>query len=135
MLDRGLHHIGFVVASIGASAEGFAHALGGSWDRLIFEDPIQKVKVTFLTPRPGEPVIELVEPAAHDSPVQRFLQEKGGGLHHFCYETSDLQAEIKDMRSRRAMLVRNPKPAVAFNGRRIAWLLTQENLLIELLEA
>lgn len=135
MLDRSLHHIGFVVSSIATSAEGFVSSLGGSWDGLVFEDPIQKVKVTFLTPRPREPRIELIEPASDDSPVRKFLREKGGGLHHFCYETSDLQAEMKDMRSRRAMLVRNPQPAVAFNGRRIAWLLTQENLLVELLEA
>ena len=135
MPDRSLHHIGFVVASIAASAEGFVSSLGGSWDGLIFEDPIQKVKVTFLTPRPCEPRVELIEPASDDSPVRKFLLQKGGGLHHFCYETSDLEAEMKDMRSRRAMLVRNPQPAVAFNGRRIAWLLTRENLLVELLEA
>ena len=129
-----LHHIGFVVASIEPAMEGFVRSLGATWDQRVFEDPMQKVKVAFLSTRPGEPQIELVEPVGDASPVQKFLREKGGGLHHFCYETNDLDAELKRFRSRSAILVRNPVPAVAFNGRRIAWILTREKLLVELLE-
>jgi len=92
------------------------------------------VKVTFLSSRPGEPLLELVQPVGEKSPVRKFLTEKGGGLHHLCYETESLETELQQMLSRRAMLVRRPQPAVAFDGRRIAWLLTQENLLVELLE-
>ena len=128
-----LHHIGFVVAAIEPSIQGFAQSLAGSWDGNIFEDPNQRVKVAFLR-RSGEPQVELVEPGADDSPVSKFLRERGGGLHHFCYETDDLEAEMKSMRSRGAKPVRRPMPAVAFNNRRIAWMLTRENLLVELLE-
>jgi hypothetical protein len=42
--------------------------------------------------------------------VLKFLREKGGGLHHFCYETHDLEVELKSFRSRQAILVRNPGP-------------------------
>jgi methylmalonyl-CoA/ethylmalonyl-CoA epimerase len=77
--------------------------------------------------------LELVEPAAADSPVARFL-EKGGGLHHLCYEVDDLQRQIQWMKSQRAVLIRSPKPAVAFGGRRIAWMRTRDSLLIEYLE-
>jgi len=66
--------------------------------------------------------------------VLKFLSEKGGGLHHFCYETTDLKAEVKAFLSRGALLTRPPAPAVAFGGRRIAWVLTREKLLVELLE-
>lgn len=129
-----LHHVGFVVADMASAMEGFLRSLNASWDRQIWEDPLQRVKVAFLTTRPGEPQIELVEPVGDRSPVRKFLVEKGGGLHHCCYETDDLGAELRAFRSRRAILVRPPQPAVAFDGRRIAWLLTQENLLVELLE-
>ncbi len=129
-----LHHIGFVVSSIVPAMEGFVRSLNASWDRNVFEDPAQKVKVAFLSTRAGEPQIELVEPVGDSSPVQKFLREKGGGLHHFCYETDQLEEELRSFRSRRAILVRHPIPAVAFDGRRIAWVLTRENLLIELLE-
>jgi methylmalonyl-CoA/ethylmalonyl-CoA epimerase len=114
--------------------EGFLCSLNASWNQQIFEDPLQKVKVAFLTPRAGEPQIELVEPVGDRSPVRKFLLEKGGGLHHFCYETDDLEAELQAFRSRRAILARPPLPAVAFHGRRIAWVLTRERLLVELLE-
>jgi methylmalonyl-CoA/ethylmalonyl-CoA epimerase len=130
-----LHHIGFVVANIQTAMDGFIRSLGASSDRQVFEDPRQRVKVAFLTPGAAEPQIELVEPMGEDSPVRRFLVEKGGGLHHFCYQTDDLEAELKLMRSRRAILVGKPTPAVAFGGRRIAWMLTLEKLLIEVLES
>jgi methylmalonyl-CoA/ethylmalonyl-CoA epimerase len=129
------HHVGFVVAGIAASVEGFVHLLGAKWDGCIYEDPDQRVKVTFLTTRRGDPQIELVEPAGDDSPVLRFLREKGSGLHHVCYEVDDLERSMAEMKARGAMIARRPKPAVAFQGRRIAWILTAEKLLVELLEA
>jgi len=129
-----LHHLGFVVADIAAAMPGFVRSLSATWDEQIFADPHQKVKVAFLTTRPGDPQIELVEPNADDSPVLRFLHEKGGGLHHACYEVSDLEQELNGFRSRGSLIVKRPKPAVAFQGRRIAWLLTPEKFLVELLE-
>jgi len=129
-----IHHIGFVVADIEAGIKGFVHSLGGHWDGRIFADPHQKVRVAFLTIRPGEPQIELVEAAAEASPVIRFLREKGGGLHHICYHVEDLERSLAWMKSRGAILARPPKPAVAFDGRRIAFMLTAEKLLVELLE-
>lgn len=129
-----LHHVGFVVAAIVPAMEGFLSSLNATWNQQIFEDPLQKVKVAFLSTRPGEPQIELVEPVGDKSPVGRFLHEKGGGLHHVCYETNSLEAELQAFRLRRAILARPPMPAVAFDGRRIAWVLTREHLLVELLE-
>ena len=45
-----------------------------------------------------------------------------------------LEDALADLRSKGALLAKPPKPAVAFEGRRIAWLLTGEKLLLELLE-
>src|SRR5256885_1385706 len=79
-----LHHVGFIVSSIQKEIDGFQDSLQASWDGAIFHDPLQKVRVTFLrTSNPGDAQIELVEPAADDSPVNVFLK-KGGGLHHLC---------------------------------------------------
>jgi methylmalonyl-CoA/ethylmalonyl-CoA epimerase len=130
-----LHHVGFVVADIASAMPGFLRSLGATWDSQIFADPNQKVKVAFLTTRAGDAQVELVEPDGADSPVLRFLNEKGGGLHHACYEVGDLEQELNDFRSRGSLIVKRPKPAVAFQGRRIAWVLTPEKLLVELLEA
>lgn len=129
-----LHHVGFVVSSIAASMPGFARSMAAGVCSQCFEDPLQKAKVTFLTTRPGDAQIELVEPLGEDSPVQRFLQQTGGGLHHLCYEVADLEGELAGFRSRGAVIAKRPKPAVAFGGRRIAWVITAEKLLVELLE-
>jgi methylmalonyl-CoA/ethylmalonyl-CoA epimerase len=129
-----LHHIGCVVDSIENRIESFRAGLGVRSVPEIFEDPIQRSRVALLDlPASGAVQLELVEPAASDSPVARFLQ-KGGGLHHLCYEVDDLQAQIQWMKSQRAVLIRSPKPAIAFGGRRIAWMRTADSLLIEYLE-
>ena len=129
-----LHHVGFVVSDIQAEINGFAKPIGAHWDTKIFHDPLQKVKVSFLrTPCPGDAQIELVEPAAQDSPVLNFLK-KGGGLHHLCYEVTDLDAHLTNMRKEGGMIVKAPLPAVAFENRRIAWVFTRQKLLLELLE-
>jgi len=130
-----LHHLGFVVASIQEALPGFLRSLDAQAATGIIHDPLQKVNVLFLRTGPAEPVlIELVEPAAEDSPVRRFL-EKGGGMNHVCYQVPDIGNAIEEMKTRKAVLVNPPKPAVAFDGRQVAWVMTREWLLIELLEA
>lgn len=129
-----LHHVGFVVASISNGIEGFKDSMGADWNREIFHDPLQKAKVTFLrTPSPTDALIELVEPAGEGSPVLHFLQ-KGGGLHHLCYEVEDLDSHLTTMRLNGAVVVRRALPAIAFHNRRIAWVLTGQKLLLEFLE-
>ena len=128
-----LHHVGFVVSNIESAREDFARSLNACSKSEIFHDPIQRVKVTFLSTQESDSQIELVEPASDDSPVRAFL-ERGGGLHHLCYEVEDCEAALASIRERRGMIVRRPRPAVAFEGRKIAWALTAEKLLIEFLE-
>jgi len=130
-----LHHIGFVVLSIPESAESFALSLGAKWDGNIIFDPIQKVHVTFFQGHsPTDPLIELVEPGGPESPVSRFL-ERGGGLHHLCYDVKDLDSHLGFCRSVGTTIIRPPVPAVAFGGRRIAWGVTRKKLLVEFLES
>lgn len=130
-----LHHIGFIVESIEQCGESFARSLGATWDGNIIFDPLQKVRVTFLQgAHASDSLIELVEPGAPGSPVTRFL-EKGGGLHHLCYEVDDLQSHLAFCKSVGTIIIRQPVPAVAFGGRRIAWALTKKRLLVEYLES
>jgi methylmalonyl-CoA/ethylmalonyl-CoA epimerase len=129
-----MHHVGFVVSSIDAGVRGFAQSIGALWDGKIVHDPIQSVRVTFL--RSGldtDPLVELVEPMGNESPVIEFLR-RGGGLHHICYEVDRLDAQLVISRSLGGLVVRNAVPAVAFGGRRIAWVYTKYRLLLEYLE-
>ena len=130
-----LHHVGFVVSSIAATGESFARSFSASWDRKVIHDPIQQAHVTFFETNNGDPLIELVEPDAGASPVSNFLEKKGGGLHHLCYEVANLAAHLEQIRADGGLVVRQPAPATAFGGRRIAWVYTKERVLLEYLEA
>ncbi len=128
------HHVGFVVVSILGSVQGFIDVLQAEWDGVIFHDPNQMARVTFLRGKHAEsPRLELVEPAAENSPVVPFLK-KGGGLHHLCYEVENLEQQLAFCRSQGSLITRPPLPAVAFGGRRIAWVYTKNKLLLEYLE-
>jgi len=136
MASRGLalHHIGCVVDSIEQRIESYRQDLGALSVSVVFEDPIQRSRVAFLDlPTPGAVQLELVQPMTADSPVALFLR-KGGGLHHLCYELDDLSEQIERMKKQRALLIRRPRPAVAFQGRRIAWMRSRDGLLLEYLE-
>lgn len=129
-----LHHLGFVVSSISAVAEEFAASISARWEGEIIHDPIQRVRVAFFNPVDARnPVFELVEPAGEVSPVNNFLK-KGGGLHHVCYEIDDLESGLLEARGVGFVVVSAPASAVAFGGRRIAWVCSKKRLLVELLE-
>jgi methylmalonyl-CoA/ethylmalonyl-CoA epimerase len=123
-----------VVTSIAPVAERVARQLYGTWDGKIHHDPLQKVRVSFVTARAeGAASVELVEPVDESSPVTEFLRQ-GGGLHHLCYEVDDLDEQVRRCRQDGSLLVRSPLPAVAFEGRLICWTLSRERLLVEWLE-
>jgi len=129
-----LHHLGYVVPAISRIAEAFAESVAASWDGRIIHDPLQRVRVAIFKPvEKGNPAFELVEPACEASPVSRFLKS-GGGLHHVCYEIDDLEWGLKEMRRAGFVMISPPKPAVAFGGRRIAWIYSKSRVLMELLE-
>lgn len=129
------HHVAYAVASIEAHIERFINPLVEPVHiSTPVEDPLQKVRVCFVTV-PGGAVIELVEPLGTDSPAQAFVGDRRGGLYHVCYEVQDLDATVAKFRAKRCLLLSKPTPAVAFGGRRVAFLLTPERDLVELLEA
>ena len=129
-----LHHVGYVTASIAGCVNEYTKATGLVWDGRIIHDPLQIVSVAFLSSGDDSPtLVELVEPAGPRSPVNEFLAA-GGGLHHICLEVAELDAHVEVCKAAGSMLVRVPLPAVAFSGRKIAWITTPTGQLIELLQ-
>lgn len=116
-----LHHVGIAVRSIAAAHPGLEAT----------HDHIQKVNVAFF--RMHDLVVEYIEPAAPDSPVRRSL-EQGQKLLHVCFEVDRLEDAIAAGRSAGFQMIRPPVPATAFEGRRIAWVLSTQMGLVELLE-
>jgi methylmalonyl-CoA/ethylmalonyl-CoA epimerase len=60
---------------------------------------------------------------------------KGGGLNHLCYATNDIETACRLLRAEQMILLQAPVAAVAFPGRRIAWLMGGDRTPIELVEA
>ena len=127
-----LHHVGIVVENLEAWGQAYARCLLMVQDSEIFHDPIQKVRVQFWRDEKAS-LVELIEPAAPDSPVGRELK-KGGGLNHLCYEVDDIDRQVGNAVADGAILAVAPVPAVAFSGRRIAFLYFRKVGLIEFVE-
>jgi methylmalonyl-CoA/ethylmalonyl-CoA epimerase len=63
----------------------------------------QKVKVAFFVV--GESRIELLEPTSNDSPVAKFLEKNGPGVHHVAYEVADLQERLVQLKAEGVRLI------------------------------
>jgi methylmalonyl-CoA/ethylmalonyl-CoA epimerase len=128
-----IDHIGIVVGSLDDAARYYTacfslRAVGG---RVV--DPLQDVELQFLEDECGTR-LELIRPLTADSPAARALKH-GGGLNHICYRVADLEASVQALVAHDAKVVREPLPAVAFNGRRVAFLYTRQRELVEFVEA
>ncbi|HEU5340241.1 VOC family protein [Edaphobacter sp.] len=131
-----LLHVGVAVPALGPTTEALTSLFGYRVVSGPFDDPIQKVSVNFLTTAPTDSVeIELIAPLTDDSPVRSMLAKNGGGAYHLCFETADIDAALDHAVKNGCMIVSKPVPAVAFEGRRIAWIYSGSRQLFELVEA
>jgi methylmalonyl-CoA/ethylmalonyl-CoA epimerase len=128
------HHVGIAVRDMQAAVPVYSRLFGYQLISGPFDDPIQNVSVCFLSRGTGDPQLELVAPLGPNSPVDRMLK-KGGGTYHICYQVPDIAAAIDHMVREGCFLLSGPDPAVAFDMRPIAWLMTEASLLVELVEA
>jgi len=128
------HHIGVAVADIDKSLPHYRDILGYTVVDGPYDDPIQRVKVAFITnPDTANPCIELIAPHDTEAPVNRYLS-KDAGAYHLCFTVDDMEAALNVMRAKGWMLISGPVPAVAFQMRRIAWLFMPTRQLIEVVE-
>jgi methylmalonyl-CoA/ethylmalonyl-CoA epimerase len=106
-----IHHVGIVVRDIEAAYAFYRDTLGlpvHKQDIL----PDQGVKAVLLTIGTSE--IELLEPIDTQSGVARFLERKGEGLHHVCFETDDVTQELEDAKAKGITVIdQHPRPGLA----------------------
>lgn len=102
-----LDHIGIAVRSLDerlALYRALGLEVGGEE-----EVASQKVRVSFL-PVEGTR-LELLEPTAPDSPIAGFIEKKGEGLHHLCFEVDDIRATMADLKAKGYQLLADePRP-------------------------
>lgn len=127
-----LHHVGIVVNDIADKARLYCDVVPIGFPTEIIYDEIQQVRVAFADAGNGV-AVEFIEPADEHSPVTRTLQ-RGTSLHHICYEVQDIEQAVAQARAAGSLIVCEPVPARAFQGRRVAFVYPQVGDLIEFVE-
>lgn len=132
MRELPLDHVAIAVPSIAEALPLFQLLTGGVASPLERVDG-QGVEVAFVGTETGR--IELIEPLSPESPVARFLERRGPGLHHLAYRVPDLEATLARFAAEGIRLI-DEKPREGAHGRRVAFLhpASTSGVLIELVE-
>ncbi|MBN2061779.1 MAG: methylmalonyl-CoA epimerase [Deltaproteobacteria bacterium] len=113
-----IDHLGIAVRSIEVSRKYYEDVLGLACEGIEVVES-QKVKTAFFSI--GETHLELLEPLSGDSPVARFLESRGEGIHHVAYFVDDIEAQLRKAVEAGCRLI-NDKPVEGAGGKRIAFL-------------
>jgi methylmalonyl-CoA epimerase len=127
-----VEHIGIATRSIDEALGFWSAALG--LRRVVTEEVAeQKVRVAMLPV--GETRLELLEPTAPDSPVAKFLEKRGPGIHHIAVRVDNIRATLAQLKERGARLI-DETPRIGAGGCLIAFIHPSSagGVLVELVE-
>lgn len=126
-----INHIAIVVPDIEGALNFWRDGLGLQVDHI--EDiPSQKAEVAFLPC--GDSEVELVKPTVEDTGVAKFLAERGGGMHHLCFEVDDIDTMLLQLKTKGVRLIN--EVAMQLPGRKMAFVHPKSTggVLVELYE-
>jgi methylmalonyl-CoA/ethylmalonyl-CoA epimerase len=127
-----IDHLGIATREIAETLEFWRDALGLHLHD-IEEVPDQKVRVAMLDL--GESRVELLEPTSPDSPIAKFLEKRGPGIHHVAVGVDDIYATLDRLRNQGARLIdESPRPGAG--GSLVAFVhpSTANGVLLELVQ-
>jgi methylmalonyl-CoA/ethylmalonyl-CoA epimerase len=128
-----IDHIGIAVRNIAASNELFAKLLG---DEHYKTETVASEKVTTSFFMVGASKIELLEATDPDSPIAKFIEKRGEGIHHIAFEVQDIYAEIARL-EKEGFVVLNQKPKQGADNKLVAFLhpKSTNGVLVELCQS
>jgi methylmalonyl-CoA/ethylmalonyl-CoA epimerase len=124
-----VHHIGFTVKDINATAAYYIEA-GWTLSEIQIETT-QNAQIAFLS-REGFPLFELVAPINEFSPVIKTLEKSGVTPYHICYEVEDVDATIIELRKERFLPLFEPVESNVMDNKKICYLINKSVGLIEI---
>ena len=127
-----IHHFAFLTKDIEKSINDFCR-LGFERSSSLISDDLRGIDIVFLKAGSGE-VIELVCPNREGSAVNEIIKKQQNSLYHICYKTEDIEVTISELVENGFVLIDAPKPAVAFNGAKVAFLISRYSGIAELVE-
>lgn len=101
MIDK-IHHVGIAVHSVDEALKFYRDVLGLHVHAL---DTVEDQGVRAALLKIGESEIELLEPTRPDANMAKFLERKGEGLHHICFQTADVDGELQILKDKNVDLV------------------------------
>lgn len=114
---RNVDHIGIAVSSLESVVTFYKDTLGLQLHG--FEEvPEQKVRVAMFPV--GDANLEFLEPTSPESPIAKFIEKKGQGIHHIALHVEDLEAKLADLKSHGVRLI-DEKPREGAGGKKIAF--------------
>lgn len=113
-----IDHLGIAVRSIEESRKYYENVLGLVCEGIEVVES-QKVRTAFFSI--GGTHLELLEPLSGDSPVARFIEGKGEGLHHVAYFTDDIEGQLEKAVETGCRLI-NERPVEGAGGKKVAFL-------------
>ena len=116
MLNR-IYHLGYAVEDIEAAARFYSENFGAEPTE---PEVVEEQGIVATMFRVGESMIELVQPTRPDSPVGRFLERRGEGVHHVAYEVEDIEAALRELKRSGVELV-DEEPRRGAGGTRVAF--------------
>jgi methylmalonyl-CoA/ethylmalonyl-CoA epimerase len=119
---KAINHIGIAVRSLDDHRGFYEDTLGARFEA-IEEVPDQKVKVGFflIGPEGAEVRLELLEPTSDDSPVAKFIEKRGEGIHHIAYSVEGLDERLAALKAQGVRLI-DETPRNGAHHQRIAFL-------------
>ncbi len=130
---RYINHLGIATRNIDEALVFWADALGlENAHTEIVED--QKVRVAMLPI--GESRIELLEPTSDDSPISKFLEKRGGGVHHIAVEVENIEAALAVLKEKGVRLI-DETPRIGAEGCLVAFIhpSSANGVLLELVQS
>ena len=128
----GLDHIAIAVPDFTEAIERFLIDFGLNYDGV--EDVVPAKTKTAFFPIKGTK-IELIHPLDGEGPVQKYLDKRGGGLHHICFETNDIEDDMSRLQEKGYRFL-SVEPQPGAHGTRVAFIHPKSagGVLIELAE-
>ncbi|HLE26104.1 MAG TPA: methylmalonyl-CoA epimerase, partial [Thermodesulfobacteriota bacterium] len=107
-----LYHVAIAVRNIDEVVKLYETALGLKVTHVEVVGE-QGVKAAMLEPEGGGPAIELLEPLSDNSPISKFLEKRGEGIHHICFLVDDIESALERLKKEGVQLVdQSPRPGV-----------------------
>jgi methylmalonyl-CoA/ethylmalonyl-CoA epimerase len=116
MLNR-IYHLGYAVEDIEPASRFYRENFGVELGE---PEMVEEQGVVAVMFRIGESMVELVQPTRPDSPVGRFLERHGEGVHHVAFEVDDLEAALRELRKNGVEII-DEEPRIGAGGTRMAF--------------